>query len=304
MPTEKEPSRILIIASFAALYLVWGSTYLAIIIGVAELPPFFFAGLRFLLAGLILLAFCRYKRQQLPNRRSLQRISISGIIMLSIGTGSVFWVEQYIPSGLSAIIVATLPLWLVLIDRRQWNFHFRNPWIIAGILIGFAGVLLLFGDKNIFHLGGDPLIIISVFVLMAGTMCWAMGSIYSKYAKVEGAPAIRAAIQMTAAGLFSLLLSGVTGEWGRLDLGNISAKSIWALVYLILIGSVITYMAYIWLLSVRPASQVGTYAYVNPVVAVFLGWFFAKEPLTWQQVIALIVILTGVILVNLAKEKK
>ncbi len=304
MPTEKEPSKTLIIAAFAALYFVWGSTYVAIIIGVGELPPFLFAGLRFFLAGMILFGFCRLKGQKVPPYSSITRISISGIIMLSIGTGSVFWVEQYIPSGLSAIIVATVPLWFVLMDKRQWGFHLRNKWIIFGLLIGFAGVLMLFADKKVFSIGGDQLQIISFFVLLAGTMCWAMGSIYSKYAKIEGAPAMRAAIQMTAAGVFSLLLSGITGEWAHMDWGKITYHSVLALLYLVLIGSVVAYMAYIWLLSVRPASQVGTYAYVNPVVAVFLGWFFVKEPLSLQQGIALVVILTGVILVNLAKERK
>ncbi len=304
MPTQKEPSKTLIIAAFATLYIVWGSTYLAIIIGVAEIPPFLFAGLRFFLAGLILLGFCRWRGQAIPSGHSVTRIAISGILMLSVGTGSVFWVEQYIPSGLSAIIVATLPLWFVLIDKRQWRFHFSNKWIIGGLLIGFAGVLMLFADKKVFSLGGDTIKIVSVFVLMAGTMCWAIGSIYSKYARIEGSTGIKAAIQMTAAGLFSILLSAVTGELGDMDWGKVSSKGLLSLLYLIIIGSVIAYMAYIWLLSVRPASQVGTYAYVNPVVAVFLGWLIAHEAITVQQIIALVVVLTGVILVNMAKERK
>jgi drug/metabolite transporter (DMT)-like permease len=222
--------------------------------------------------------------------------------MLFCGTGAVVWVEQYIPSSLAAIIVATVPLWFVLLDRYQWEFHFTSRRILVGLLIGFAGVMLLFADRSTFSFGGDKMKVISFFVLLAGTIFWSIGSLYSKYKPVKASPAIKAAIQMAAAGLASLLLSFLIGEHHRILWDQISLNSIIAWLYLIIAGSLIGFMSYIWLLSHKPPALVGTYAYVNPVVAVFLGWLIAGENVSMQQVIALMVILGGVVLVNFARK--
>lgn len=301
--TQKEPAKILVIAAFAAIYLIWGSTYIAMLIAIKNFPPLIMSAIRFTTAGLLLFTFSAIRGQTVPDRKSIGKISFSGILMLFFGTGAVAWVEQYISSGLAAIIVATVPLWFVLLDKRQWKFNFSNKWIIAGLLIGFAGVLTLFADKRSLNFSGDNKKMISFFVLVAGSICWAAGSLYSKYKPVEGGTGMKASIQMMAAGLVFLLVSLAWGEHHAIDWGSISMQSVWAVIYLIVIGSLVGFMSYIWLLNVRSATQVGTYAYVNPVVAVFLGWLIASEPIVGRQVIALGVILAGVILVTLAKNK-
>lgn len=300
--TLKKPSRLLIVLAFAAIYLIWGSTYLAIVIAIRDIPPLFMAGARFFSAGLLLYAFARIRGEPTPDLRSTSAISLSGILMLFCGTGSLVWVEQYIPSGLAAIIVATVPLWFVLLDKRQWKFHFSNKWIITGLLVGFIGVLLLFADKKSFSFSGDRMKVISFFVLLTGSVIWAIGSLYSKYKPVQGSTVMKAAIQMTAAGICSLLAGFIAGEHHTIVWSLVSWDSLFALIYLITAGSLVAYLAYVWLLGVRPPALVGTYAYVNPVVAIFLGWLVIHEPITRQQLIALSVILSGVILVTVIKK--
>lgn len=300
---NKQPTRIAIIAAFAAIYLIWGSTYTAIKFAIQDIPVFLMTGIRFTTAGLILYFFCRFRGEPTPGLNSTAKISFSGILMLFIGTGTVAWVEQYIPSGLAAIIVATVPLWFVLFDRSKWKYNFSNKWILGGLLIGFVGVILLVSDKRSFDFSGDRMKVISFFVLLAGTISWTIGSLYSKYQPMEGTSGMKAAIQMLAAGACSLIAAIANGDLHHVDWANISTSSIYGLLYLIGFGSLIAYMAYVWLLSVRSPALVGTYAYVNPVVAVFLGWLLANESINQQQMIALAVILSGVILVNFSKEK-
>jgi len=299
---HKGPSKALIIAAFAAIYIVWGSTYIAILFAIKNIPVFMMSGVRFFTAGLILITWCRLQGQPVPKLNSITQISFSGILMLFFGTGAVAWVEQYIPSSLAAIIVATVPLWLVLIDKRQWSFHFSSKWFIIGLVIGFAGVLLLFADRNTFSFSGDKMKLVSFFVMIAGSVSWAIGSLFLKYKKIEGTPAMKAAIQMIAAGILFIIVSAVTKE--EVVWSNIPLSSILGLIYLIVMGSLLGYMAYIWLLTVRPPALVGTYAYVNPVVALLLGWLIVDEQITRHQVIALVVILIGVLLVNFPKEKE
>ena len=300
--TVKKPAQSLVIAAFAALYIIWGSTYLAIFLAIKSIPPFLMAGGRFFIAGLVLYSWCRLQGEATPDIKSIGNMSLSGVLLLFVGNSGLVWVEQYLPTGFSAIIIATVPLWFVILDKRQWKFHFANKQIIIGLLIGFAGILSLFaGKSNInFH---DNKMLISFFVLIFGSISWATGSLYSKYKKSNGSTGMKAAIQMMAAGLLSLVVGIGSGELQVFAWSNISMQSILAVLYLITFGSLVGYMSFVWLMSVRPPSLVGTYAYVNPVVAVFLGWLFANEQITWHQVLALVIILTGVIIVNLSKEK-
>jgi drug/metabolite transporter (DMT)-like permease len=224
--------------------------------------------------------------------------------MLFMGNGAVTWVEQYLPTGLAAIIVATVPLWFVLLDRRQWSFYFSNRGIIFGLVIGFCGVILLFAGKAAANLFDSPIKIVSLLVLICGTLGWTAGSLYAKYKTVEGSTSMKVGIQMLAAGTAFLIAGLLSGEGAKLDLHAISSRSIGALLYLIFFGSLVGYLAYMWLLSVRPASLVGTYAYVNPVVAVLLGWTFVGEKISTQQMIGLGVIIAGLLIVNANKEKK
>jgi drug/metabolite transporter (DMT)-like permease len=300
----KSPSQFLIITAFAAIYIIWGSTYIAVLIALKDFPPFLVTGLRFMIAGLLLFIFSMIRGQSLPDLQSVVNLSFSGILMLFFGTGAVAWVEQYISSGLAAIIVATVPLWIVLVDKREWKFNFSNKFIIIGLLIGFAGVLILFADKKSLDFAGNKMKLISFFVMLGGAICWATGSLFLKYKSVKASTGMKAAIQMIAAGIVFFLVSIISGEYQHTEWQNISRSSVLAIIYLVIIGSLIGYMSYVWLLSVRSAAVVGTYAYVNPVVAVFLGWLIASEQIVARQIIALAIILSGVILVTLAKEKK
>ncbi len=307
MPTaaalQKKAPKTLVIAAFAALYLIWGSTYIAILIAVKSIPPFLMAGSRFIIAGLILYTWCRLKGQPTPDAVSIGHISLSGILLLFIGNSGLVWVEQYLPSGFAAIVIATVPLWFVILDKRQWTFHFANKQIIVGLLIGFAGVLSLFAGKSSVHFTENKMQLISFFVLVLGSISWATGSLYSKYKKTNGSTGMKASVQMVAAGLLSMIVAVCSGELRGFSWQQVPAPAIMAVVYLISFGSLIGYMSFVWLMSVRPPSLVGTYAYVNPVVAVFLGWLIAHEQITWHQVLALGIILAGVIIVNFSKEK-
>lgn len=299
----KHPSKGLVIAAFAAVYIIWGSTYLGIKYAIDTIPPIMMACVRFFVAGSLLLIWCMLKGESLPNLKSLLWLSVSGILMLFVGNGSVAWIEQYLPSGLAAIIVATVPLWFVILDKSQWAYHFSNKLIIVGLLIGFAGVLVLFWGKGAVAITGDKMKLISFFILIVGTIGWTVGSLISKYKKTEGSTSVKVAVQMLSASAVAFFVS-LFAEKNQFDVHSVSAESLWGLIYLIVMGSLVAFMAYVWLLSVRPASVVGTYAYVNPIVAVFLGWLMVNEPMGAQQIIALAIILSGVVLVNLAKDKK
>lgn len=295
--------RNLIFAAFASIYLIWGSTYLAILVALKTIPPFLLLGFRFAVAGAILFAW-RAALGERAGRVGLRRHAVAGILMLFGGTGAVVWVEQYIPSGMAAIIVAGVPFWFVLLDYRQWSFNFSNGLILSGILVGFAGILYLFslkGDAGPVHTDVSRFAAMSVLIL--GCISWAGGSLYLKYQPGSLSTTMGAGVQMLAAGVFSLVVGWQQGEWNRFSIHTISPESWAGLLYLITFGSLIGYLSYVWLLGRRPAVQVGTYAYVNPAVALLLGWLMAAEPLGLPQLIALSVILTGVLLINLPKYK-
>ena len=301
--TGKHPSRLLIIAAFAAVYIIWGSTYLAIDVAVHTIPPFLMLAARYTIAGILLFLFCLLKGEKIPSLKTFLTIGVGGVLMIFLGNGAVTLAEQYLPTGLTAIIVATVPLWMVMLDKRHWHYYFTNKIIIVGFLIGFAGVLMLFAGKGTADFASDKMKLAGFFILIIGSIGWAAGSLYSKYKKVAGSTTMKAAVQMLCAGLFSFFIGLLSNEQKGFAISHVSMQSIEAISYLIVMGSLVGYMSYIWLLSVLPASRVGTYAYVNPVIAVFLGWLFLDETITVQQVFALLIILTGVILVNSAKEE-
>lgn len=296
--------KALVLSAFAAVYLIWGSTYLAILWAIKTIPPFLMAGSRFIIAGLILLIYALLKGEQIPGFKSIWKISLAGILMLSVGNALVAWIEQYIPSGMVAILVATVPLWFVLLDKRQWKFHFSNKQIVLGLIVGFAGVVLLFAGKGSSDLFDSRMKIISLILMFVCTIGWTIGSLYSKYQKIQGSTLMKVSIQMLAAGIVNFAGGFALNEHQGFVLKNISWESVGALAYLIVMGSLVAYLAYVWLLSIRPASLVGTYAYVNPVVAVFLGWVIAAEHVNLQKIIGLTIIIIGLIIVNISKEKK
>jgi drug/metabolite transporter (DMT)-like permease len=296
------PSKKLVIAAFAAVYIIWGSTYVAIALAIKSVPPFIMAGIRFFVAGILLYAWCIIKGERAPGIVSILKNSLAGTLMLFCGTTALIWSEQYLPSGLAAVVVASVPFWFVLLDKRNWAKNFSDKFIIIGLLIGFAGILLLFGGKKSLSIH-DKTQFNAFIVLLIGSMIWGMGSLYSKYAVSAGSTSIKASIQMMAAGVVSFIAALIAGEQHHFIWSQATTSSIYAMLYLVFFGSLVGYIAYVWLLSVRSAALVGTYAYVNPVVAMFLGWLLDSETISTTQVIALIVILMGVLLVNLSKYK-
>lgn len=301
--THNNPSKALVIAAFAAVYIIWGSTYVGIAVAIHSVPPFLMAGMRFFAAGIILYLWCIVRGEKTPPLLSVGKNALGGVLMLGAGTTSLIWSEQYLPSGLAAVIVASIPLFFVLLDKRNWRQNFSNKFTIGGLLVGFAGIVLLFQGKGSLNLHNRQQLL-GFLVLLAGSIIWSAGSLYAKYAVTEGSTLMKASIQMMAAGVAGFIGTFIAGEEPAYAWSSITPSAIYAMLYLVFIGSLIGYIAYIWLLGVRPPSLVGTYAYVNPVVAMFLGWLIAGEKIGMQQVAALLVILCGVLLVNFSRYKK
>lgn len=304
-PTERPASIPMVILAFAIVYLVWGSTYFFIELSVAHIPPMLVGAFRYLLAGMLMLVYCLITRKPVFSAAAIKPAAVSGFLLLVCGNGGLIWSEQYIPSGLAAILLASGPVWFVLLDRRQWAVNFSSASTIVGLIIGFAGVLLLFWDSLTGENGtrGHNHGMAAFAVLVCASISWAAGSLYSKYRSAPVSNAVNAGWQMMAAGLFFLPLSVVSGEWRRFAPEAVPWSSWSGILYLVTMGSLVGYSAFVWLLSVRPATQVSTHAYVNPVVAVLLGAVFNGERLTGLQLAGLVVILSSVLLINLVKYR-
>jgi drug/metabolite transporter (DMT)-like permease len=300
----KEPSKALVIAAFAAVYIFWGSTYIGIAIAIKSTPPFLMAAIRFFGAGIILFTWCIARGEKIPDKISVSKNTFAGILMLFCGTTALIWVEQYLPVGLCSIIISTTPFWFIILDKKHWKENLSDKFILIGLAIGLAGIIMLSSNKGSINLRGDKRQLISFFVLLCGSMLWSIGSLYSKYSVTNGSTSMKASIQMMGAGLFAFVVSLAAGEFTNFSWSQISTSSIEAMLYLITFGSLVGFIAYVWLLDVRPPAIVGTYAYVNPAVAMFLGWWILNEKITTPQIISLFIILFGVLLVNLSKYKK
>jgi drug/metabolite transporter (DMT)-like permease len=226
--------------------------------------------------------------------------------MLFIGTGAVIWVEQYLPSGVVAITVSSSPVWFVLFDKRNWSKNLSSKATMGGMIIGFAGVILLFSENffNGLAIDGHQTELAGMALLVIASMSWAWGSLYSKYKMHTGSATVNSAWQMLAAGLAFLPFSSLRGEHQQFHWQNVSAGAWFSLFYLVIFGSIIGFSAYVWLLKVRPAAQVSTHSYVNPVVAVLLGIFFGNESISWVQILGLAIIITAVLMINLAKYRE
>lgn len=285
----------LVLVAFGAVYLVWGSTYLAIQIGIESFPPLLLAGFRHLLAGLILYPLLRWKTGIRPTAAHWKTAIVTGFLLLFVGNGGVSWAEQTVPSGVAALLVATVSLWLVILDWLRPGGVRPVSRVIVGILMGFSGLVLLVGPA---HLGGsgrvDPG---GAGILVIASLGWAIGSLYSKHGRMPNSPMLSVAMQGLAGGVVLILVGLFTGEFRALHLAAVTARSWLALGYLIAFGSGIGFTAYIYILQKSTAARVGTYAFVNPVVALFLGWLVAGETISLRTVLAAGVILTAVILV-------
>lgn len=290
-------SRGRVITAFAAVYLIWGSTYLAILFALETLPPFLMAGVRFIIAGTLLYGWSIARSSFRPGRREWGAAAIIGALLLLGGNGAVVWAEQTVPSGIAALLVAGTPCWMVLLDWLWKGAARPGLRTVAGLLLGFGGIVLLVDPASL--TGGGPVSMTGAIVLTLGSISWAVGSIYSKGAPVPAAPLLATGMQMLMGGALLVLAGTLTGEWTRVDTADISLKSLLALGYLIIFGAIIGYSAYVWLLRVSTPARVSTYAYVNPVVAVILGWTLAGETFTLRMALAAAIIIAGVAMITL-----
>ncbi|HEX8021471.1 EamA family transporter [Mucilaginibacter sp.] len=296
----------LVIVAFATVYVVWGSTYFFIQMAVQGFPPMLMGALRFFTAGILLLGWCYIKGDKVFVKRDIITSGICGLLTLFVATGIVIWVERNIPSAMVAIMVSVNPIWFIILDKANWRVNLKNQSTILGLIIGFAGILLLFGEAFLKSVTGsmDHAKFTGLLLLLAGPMAWSAGSLYSKKRGGTAPARVNTSWQMIIAGLAFVPAAFIHQEFKGLDVTAIPLQSWMAIVYLIIFGSIGAFRAYVWLLQVRPATQVSTHSYVNPVIAVLLDVCFAHESISLVQVLGLIVILFSVLLVNLSKYGK
>lgn len=300
--SKQRPSRLSIIAAFAAIYLIWGSTYLAIRFAIETLPPFLMTGVRFVAAGSAMYAWARLRGVARPTGPQWWAAALVGVLMLLFGVGGVSWAEQRIPSGAAALIVAVGPLSMVLVDWLFFNGERPDTRVFAGMLLGFVGVALLIGPQHVAGTGRiDP---VGVAVILFGTITWSFGSLYSRGDQLPASPSLATGMEMLAGGAVLLVVAFGLGEWGMLLVNRISLRSFLALLYLALFGSIIALGAYLWLLKWVSPARVVTHAYVNPVVAVVLGWALASEPLNARTLAASVVIIAAVFVITSRRERQ
>ncbi len=296
--TPSRPPRTQLLLAFAAIYVVWGSSYLGIRIAIETIPPFLMAGVRFLIAGALLYAWTRHQGDPPPKRKHWPAAILLGALLLLGGNGAVVWAEQRVPSGLASLLVADEPLWIALL---QWLLTARSPApirpsgrVVVGLVLGITGVALLISPGRL--LGGTHVDLLGAAVLIAGGLSWASGALYSRKAHLPASAALSTAMQMLTGGAIMLAAGTLTGEWSRLDLARISSRSLIAMAYLIVFAGLLTFTAFIWLLRVVSPAMVATHSFVNPVIAVFLGWAIAGEPVSKRTLLAAAVIVASVAL--------
>jgi len=283
------------LVAYLVVCVVWGSTYLAIRVGVGVLPPFLFAGLRFVIAGLLLLTVALALGDSLPRRAVDWRTqAIVGVLLLAGGNAFVVWAEQYIASGIASIFVVTVALWMAFFDAIVPGGSGDLNWrVVAGLLLGFLGTTLLVGASPAEILHAD---LRGPIALTCASASWSIGSVYGKRHKTETSPYVGAAIQMVVGGAATALVGTLLGEWSR---WHLTGRGVGALAYLVVFGSIIGYSAYTYALRNASATIVGTYAYVNPVIAVLLGWLLLHEPVTPRTFLAMALIIGAVVWIQL-----
>jgi drug/metabolite transporter (DMT)-like permease len=293
-----------LLAAFAAVYIIWGSTYLAIRFAVETLPPLLMAGARFTIAGLILLLWSRTVQHAERASRSDWRTGlVSGALLLLGGNGAVVWAETRVPSGIAALLVAVVPLWMVLLDWLRPGGRRPAAPVFVGLALGLVGLGLLIGPDAL-HGGRGGVSTIGAVVLIAGSLSWAVGSLYIKQAPRPTTSLNGSGTQMFAGGLCLLVAGTLVGELAKLDVAQVSERSVLGFLYLVVFGSLIGFTAYLYMLAHSTAAKASTYAYVNPVVAVILGWAFAHEPLAMRTILSAAVILASVVIITAARDAR
>jgi len=290
------------ISAFLCIYIIWGTTFLGISYALKGFPPFILLGLRFTTAGILLLSWLMYKGERPVDLDTWKQNSISGVLILTMGIGSLTYAEQYISSTEAAIVAALEPFWFMLIDKKSWKYYFANKMSVLGIVIGFAGLLIFFKDSLAVQAGMDHGRTVGFMVMVFGTIVWVLGAFHSKK-PTKASLLMNVSQQLFIGGVISLAIASMKGEWQIINWGAIPLASWSALVYLIFFGSILAHLSFIWLLSIKPPAMVSTHTFINPIVAVLAGTLIAGEALTGGQAIGITVIVIGVALNNLMQFK-
>ncbi len=287
--------------SWVSICIIWGTTYLVIRIGVESLPPMLFAGIRWVVAGPILLLVLRLKKIKFPNREDFKHIAFIGILLIGFANAFVVVAEQWIPTGLASLLITTLPFWIVIFEFFIPNSYRINRIVFFGLLLGFLGILLIFWNELENLINTEYFL--GILAILGAAFSWSIGSLYSKYKRLKTHPLMSASFQMIIAGCFQISIGLILGEQNSFSLDR---NGFLSMLYLIIFGSLFGYAAYIYAISVLPVSLVATYTYINPMIAIFLGWFILDERINATMIFAAIIILSGVALVqygNLKQEK-
>lgn len=294
-----------VVIAYFLIYVVWGSTYFFIGQCLHDIPPFMLGALRFSMAGAVLLAICKWRGEKLLKKKLILKSAVSGIVLLFIDQVVIMFAQQYVSSSLVAIVASSTALWIMLLDVRAWRQNFRRPATVLGMVLGFAGVGMLYAEQLYSDTSVHPDSEVGILLLVGGCISWACGTLYSKYrssAEEETNGFAGSAWQMLSASVVFSICAAISGDFSTADMATISMTSWLSLAYLITFGSLLAYSAYVWLLKVRPASEVATHAYVNPVVAVALGAGIGGEHVTAVQIAGLAVILASVMMVSMRKR--
>ena len=300
-------SRLRVLFAYFVVYFVWGSTFFFIHKALSDFTPFVLGSLRFSIASLVLFVYCRFKGYKLFNKIIVRQAAIIGFLLLFIDMGALIWAEQYVSSGIAAIMAAAAALWFIILDKPQWKSNFSSPPIVLGLVFGFVGVIMLFAEQlNIATDESQRLLnLFCMFLLILGSISWTVGSLYSKYSKEknnsEGEDLhilVKTAWQMITAGILFTFVAIFNGEYSSFVLESVSMSGWFSLSYLITFGSILAFGSYLWLIQSRPVTEVSTYAYVNPVIAVALSYFFTDDIITSLQIGGLVVVLISVALMN------
>jgi len=301
-PQDRSSLTGLLVLSFLIVYLLWGGTFFAMRIGVESFPPLILAGLRHLTVGMVLYPLLRWKTGIRPTAEQWKTAAITGILLLCVGNGGVCWAEQTVPSGIAALLVATVTLWMVIVDWLRPEGRRPSARILLGIVMGFAGMVVLVGPARLGLSGRvDP---IGAGVLIAASLAWACGSLYSKHGTLPSSPMLGVAMQGLCGGAALWITAALNGEVARFHPAAAPLRAWMAIGYLMVFGSCIGFTAYLYILKNSTAARVGTYAFVNPIVALIVGWSLGGEAMSARTLLAAAVILTAVVLVITAPHRE
>ena len=302
MEAASAPRAWKVLLAFAIIYLVWGSTFLAIRVGVREVPPFLLAGLRFLIAGLILFGWMRAKGTVWPTAREWFSATLLAVLIFVLDYGLLFWAERRVPSGIAAVMMATIPVFMTFSEILFLKTQRLTPRLGSALLVGIGGVLVLVSRSISF--GDSPIDSIGAVALIVAAIGWSVGSALTRKLPLPSSKAMSSGAQMLMGGVLLTLTSAALGEFRGFRVEAVSIKAWLALVYLIVAGSIIAFTAYVWLIHHESPTKVGTYAYVNPVVAVLLGYFLGGEGLSLRTIVGTMFVLVSVVVITTTPKKQ